>query len=78
VGKKVSLDVDQIVYNEIEFTATFAHVWQAWPRALALVASGAVQTEPLVSHRFPLSKWQDAFEKFASREGVKILLEPEE
>ena len=78
VGKKVPLDVDQLVYKEIEFSATFAHVWQAWPLALALVASGAVQTEPLVSHRYPLSKWQEAFEKFASREGVKIVLEPEE
>ncbi len=77
LGKKVALDIDQLVYKEIEFTATFAHVWTAWPKALALMASGAVQTEPLVSHRYPLSEWQEAFAKFSSRDGVKIVLEPE-
>lgn len=78
VGKKVALDVDQLVYKEVELTATFAHVWTAWPRALALLASGAVQTEPLVSHRFPLSRWQEAFTTFRDRTGVKVVLEPED
>ncbi len=77
LGKKMALDVDQLVYKEVEFTATFAHVWTAWRRAIALMTSGAVQTEPLVSHRYPLSEWQEAFAKFSSRDGVKIVLEPE-
>lgn len=76
-GKKVDFDIDQIVYKEIEFTGTFAQVWSVWEPALRLMASGVVRTEPLVSHRFPLSRWQEAFDTFARREGVKILLEPE-
>lgn len=78
VGKKVSLDIDQIVYKQIEVTATFAHVWSCWPKAMALMGSGAVKTEPLATHRFPLSQWQAAFDTFRGREGVKIILEPEE
>lgn len=76
-GRKVNFDIDQIVYKEVEFTGTFAHVWSVWEPALRLMASGAVQTEPLVSHRFPLSQWREAFDTFARREGVKIVLEPE-
>lgn len=78
VGKSVPVEIDEFVYKEIEFTATFSHVWTAWPRALALMASGAVQAEPLVSHRYPLSRWQEAFEMFTAKEGMKVILEPEE
>lgn len=77
-GKKVLFDIDQIVYKQLEVTATFAHVWRNWPKVMSLLGSGAVQTEPLVSHRLPLSRWQEAFEAFTAREGVKIVLEPEE
>ncbi|MHB1004233.1 MAG: zinc-dependent alcohol dehydrogenase [Chloroflexota bacterium] len=76
VGKKVSIDIDQLVYKEVEFSATFAHVWTAWPRGLQLLAEGKVRTEPLVSHRFPLARWEEAFKTFSSRDGVKVVLEP--
>ncbi|MCL5109575.1 MAG: zinc-binding dehydrogenase [Chloroflexi bacterium] len=75
-GKKVSFDIDQIVYKEVQFSGTFAHVWQAWDPALRLMASGAVQTEPLVTHRFPLADWREAFATFQRHEGIKIVLEP--
>ncbi|MHB1132597.1 MAG: zinc-binding dehydrogenase [Chloroflexota bacterium] len=76
-GKKVPFDIDQVVYKQLQFTGTFAHVWPAWGMALKLMASGAVQTEPLVTHRFPLERWQEAFDAFRNREGIKMILEPE-
>ncbi len=75
-GKNVSIDIDQIVYKEIQFSGSFAQKWSAWDTALRLLDSGAVLTEPLVSHRFPLSDWERAFDTFVRKEGVKIVLEP--
>ncbi|MHB1417852.1 MAG: zinc-dependent alcohol dehydrogenase [Chloroflexota bacterium] len=77
-GKQIPLDIDQLVYKEIDFSATFAHRWADWGPALKLLGDGAVQTEPLVSHRYPLSQWEEAFRMFNTKEGVKIVLEPEE
>jgi L-iditol 2-dehydrogenase len=48
----------------------------AWRKALALLASGQVQTRPLISHTMPITEWQQAFDVFERREGVKIVLTP--
>lgn len=45
------------------------------PRAIALVASGAVRLDGLVSHRFGLEAAPAAFELLAIRGGLKIVIE---
>ena len=49
---------------------------EVYPRAIRLVVSGAVDLEPLVSHRFPLARAGEAFTVAAAREGHKVIIEP--
>ena len=48
----------------------------SYPTALQLVASGAVNVKPLVTHRFALEDAVKAFETAHSREGnsVKVMI----
>ncbi len=75
-GKPVPVEIDQIVFKQLKVAATFAHVWACWPKAMALLASGKVQTEPLATHRFAIDDWKKAFDTFRSREGIKMIIEP--
>jgi L-iditol 2-dehydrogenase len=50
---------------------------ETYPRAISLAESGKVDLT-IVSHRFPLSKAQDAFAVAAGRGGLKVLVEPGE
>lgn len=47
-----------------------------YPRALRLVESGKVDVRSLVTHRFPLTELQQAFEVAQRREGLKVIVEP--
>jgi L-iditol 2-dehydrogenase len=47
-----------------------------YPRAIQLVESGRIDVRSLVTHRFPLSRAQEAFEVAKRREGIKVILEP--
>jgi len=47
-----------------------------YPRAAALAASGRVELDTLVTGRFPLRDAAAAFSSAASREGLKVLVEP--
>lgn len=47
-----------------------------YPRALGLLENGLVDLESLVSHRFSLDEYPQAFAMAARREGLKIVIEP--
>jgi L-iditol 2-dehydrogenase len=48
-----------------------------YPRAIALVSAGLVDVRSLVTHCFPMSDYQTAFEIANRREGLKVMVEPE-
>jgi len=49
---------------------------EVYPRATALVTAGRVDVRGLVSHRFPLTEVEKAFETAVARQGLKVLVEP--
>lgn len=76
-GKPVLWDLEQVCVKELQVHGTFATVASSWRKALALLQSGQLRTAPLISHRLPLEAWQQAFDLFEGREGVKIVFSPE-
>jgi threonine dehydrogenase-like Zn-dependent dehydrogenase len=46
------------------------------PRALRLAADGRVDLSPLVSGRYALEEWPDAFAALRERRGLKVVVEP--
>jgi threonine 3-dehydrogenase len=51
-------------------------LWETWYQARGLVRSGAVDLAPLVTHRFPLEEYEQAFAVMASGESGKVVLFP--
>ncbi|MCL4560327.1 MAG: alcohol dehydrogenase catalytic domain-containing protein [Chloroflexi bacterium] len=47
-----------------------------YPRAVHLVESGWVDVRSLVSHRFTLDQYAEAFRVACNREGLKVIIEP--
>ena len=76
-GKPVSWDLDQLCYKELIATGSNASTPESWLRAIRLLDQGIVKTEPLITHTFPLRNWENAFETFRQKSGIKTLLQPE-
>ncbi len=58
---------------------TFTLVRRSVPRnerAYRLIETGRIRLDGLVSHRFPLQQAVEAFEVAASREGLKVMVQP--
>ena len=47
-----------------------------YPRAIDLVASGLIDVESLISHRYSLTDGAEAFTVAAAREGLKVVIQP--
>lgn len=48
-GQEVPFALDTVLYQELTVTSGFASTPQSWRRALALMASGQVDLDPLVT-----------------------------
>ncbi len=77
VGRAFELDFDRVLYKELVVKGMFSHIYHAWEKAIALAAQGVIQTEPLITDVLPLSEWETGFNRFAERQAIKVLFEPQ-
>jgi L-iditol 2-dehydrogenase len=75
-GQPIAWDLDQVCYKELIVTGSNASVPSAWDKALKLLESGEVRTAPLITHIYEVTDWQQAFDTFNAKTGVKTLLTP--
>jgi L-iditol 2-dehydrogenase len=75
-GKPITLDFERIAYKELIVTGSMAQRWSAWKRTLKIMGQGKIDLKSVISDKFPLSRWKEAFDKFEAKEGLKILLDP--
>jgi 2-desacetyl-2-hydroxyethyl bacteriochlorophyllide A dehydrogenase len=77
-GQRPLLDADVFALKDLHVHGVFAYTSRDYAEALRLIESGRVDVTPLITHRFPLSDFQKAFDLLASRKEpvVKVLLRP--
>ncbi|MEZ6317284.1 MAG: zinc-binding dehydrogenase [Phycisphaerales bacterium] len=49
-------------------------IWKTWYQSEALLRSGRLQLDDIVTHTFPLADYQRAFATMISGEGIKVLM----
>jgi 2-desacetyl-2-hydroxyethyl bacteriochlorophyllide A dehydrogenase len=76
-GQTLELPADLLVNNDLTVAASFSYTSAAWARTVELVNSGRVRPGRIVTHRFPLENYEQAFAALAASEGRrgKVLLD---
>lgn len=66
-----------IVHNEILVTGSRADPNTMW-KAMGMMASGALNVKDLITHRFPIERYEEALDVFIHRKdnAVKVVIEP--
>ena len=81
LGKDVrpmSLLSNVIHYKECFVTGSHGCVPRHHELAVRLIETGKVRVGPVITHHFPLSQVREAFAMMESRQGMKIVLHPQE
>ena len=76
-GKTLELPADRIMFGDMDVIGSCSYTTAAWGRVLRLLEHGLVDLDPIVTHRFPAERFQDAFALMDNRQGIvaKVLLE---
>ncbi len=72
----VSLDPNRVVWREMRIVGTYGYR-NEFPRAIELLRSGKVATEPLVTDRLPLDETDAGFRRQLDKNGaLKVVIQP--
>jgi len=70
------LEANLIHYNEININGSTAYTRQDYLESAKMVIGGKVNFREIVTHTFPIDRFQDAYEVCKRGEGLKVIIEP--
>jgi 2-desacetyl-2-hydroxyethyl bacteriochlorophyllide A dehydrogenase len=78
-GRTLTLPSDLLVSKDIALIGSIAYPASTWSRVVGLLADGVLDLDPVVTHHFPISEFEDAVRLMDDRRGIvaKIVLEHE-
>ena len=68
---EVPIAWDQMVSKAVSLFFCYSSIDSDWQEALGFLAEKKVQTSPLITHRFALEQWKDAFEALEGLEAIR-------
>jgi L-iditol 2-dehydrogenase len=77
LGRGMDLRFDALAYKELRVTGSISSRDTSWRTAIDLISRGEVTPEAVISHVFPLDRWEEAFRIHAEKTGLKILFRPD-
>jgi len=74
----VTLDLnDQVIFKEARLQGiTGREMFRTWQQTTTLLSTGRVDVTPVITHRYPLDRWQEGFDATASGSSGKVILVP--
>lgn len=64
--------------KQIRIFGTFGHRWQNWETAIKLMSQGKLNTSAVITHKFPIDRWEEAFAVAENGQGIKVIILPNE
>lgn len=75
---KIEIDWGKYMINkELTILSVFGrHIWETWEETTKLLKSGKINLDPIITHRFHLSQFEEAMTIMKSGQSGKIVLTP--
>jgi len=70
------LNLNPIVAKNLRIHGVYGHTWDVWDKCVRVLAAGKIPLQHIVTHRLPLSEWEQGFQLMRDRRAVKVLLRP--
>jgi 2-desacetyl-2-hydroxyethyl bacteriochlorophyllide A dehydrogenase len=70
-GKTIPLSIDELVNGDFSILGSFGYTTKAWEKSVELVNSRTLNLDHLVTHRFPLTHWEQAIATLGSFVGPR-------
>lgn len=74
--EKLQIDWKKAVTKALSVIFSYSTSPSSWEKALSIIKRGAIDVEPLITHRMPMRNWRNAFSEIEKGKAIKVLLYP--
>lgn len=74
--KPLDLSLDPIVAKAASLQGSYSHNWRTWEAVLKMMSAGSLNLDAMITHRFTIEHWLEAYHLVEEREAVKVILTP--
>jgi len=74
-NKDIKIDFNNITFKQLAVFGSLGFTWESWDRSLALLKSGLIKLDSLITHRYKLEEWEEAFHKSKDEDSLKVIIE---
>ncbi len=69
--REIPLDWDRMVSKAISVFFAYSSRRQNWEKALSFLSGKKVETLPLITHRFRIEEWEEAFRVLETLQAIR-------
>lgn len=74
IGDRATLNYDLLLYKQIKLFGSLAHSMTTWEKVMNIFKQRKINLKKLITHKFELQNWQQAFEVCTNKSGGKVLI----
>ena len=72
----LGFSLDLLVQKNVKLQGSYSHNWPIWEKVISLLANGMLNVKPIIGGVWPITEWQEAFERMQKGDFVKTVLKP--
>ena len=72
----ISVNAGRMMYREMEVVGSLGCRPVDYPKIIGMIQTGKIQLKPVVTHRLPLEKINDAFDLLRNGESLRTIVMP--
>jgi L-iditol 2-dehydrogenase len=77
-GREIQFPMDKIFYKQLRVSGSVCYTARTWDRMMNIYAQGRVRLDDMITSKLPISEWRTAFDLCTERQGLKVLMYPEQ
>lgn len=70
----VSLNMEKVVHKRLKILGSVGHSMNTWEIMMRMLKNTRYDLSKIISHKLPLSKWDEAFDLMRKKQALKIVL----
>ena len=70
------IKINDIVFKQIALFGSLGFTWRSWFKSLEMLKNNKLNLDLLITHKYRLDAWEDAFNKAKEPDSLKVIIEP--